>query len=145
MKLLVRTIVVSLLIFVAYIMISLARNASDQIEFNGRRYPSIEAARHAAGRLTGAEKGLQAIVADDIPFYCGHRLTVLTLVLGFYGPYDPVICFATEAESDQLYAKNRALEARYKQLAERFLPYVGYVGLAVVSAALFRAFRKSKR
>lgn len=145
MKLLGRPIVVLLLILLAYILIGLARNPSGQIEFNGHRYPSIDAARQAAGRLTGARDDLQTEPGEDVALFCGQRLTILALILGFYGLYDPMICFATEAESDQLYIENRALEARYKQFSERILPPVAFVSLAFVLVFVLRNFRKTKR
>lgn len=145
MKLLVRTIVVSLLILFAYVLIGLARNSTGQIEFNGHRYPSIDAARQAAGRLIGVRDNLQPETGEGVALFCGQRLTLLALTLGFYGPYDPMVCFASEAESDQLYAENRELEARYKQFSKGILPPVAFVSSAFISVFVLRKLRKTKR
>ncbi len=145
MKPLGRIILAFPLIFAVYALVSLAWNFPGGVEFNGRIYPSIAEARQAAVGLPAAVNAAQAKVADDLPFYCGQRLSIRALILGFYGPYDPMVCYTSEAESDQLYTENRALEARYKPFAEKVLPTMACASLLIVLATLFRRFRKRKR
>ena len=90
-----------------------------------------------------AKDDLQPETGKDVALFCGQRLTILALILGFYGPYDPMICFATKAESDQLYAENRALEAHYKEFSEKILPLLAIVSLVSVSVFALRHFRIS--
>ncbi|MCY4464677.1 MAG: hypothetical protein OXE46_03995 [Chloroflexi bacterium] len=127
-----KIIVASLFIFAVCALVMAGLIADRHIEFNGQVYSSIDSAKQAA-----AVNEVPAILGDDFPFYCGRRLTILSMILGFYGPYDPMVCFTTEAESDQLYAENRAFEARFKQYAERILPFAACAGLALLAALLF--------
>lgn len=123
--------------------IYLAYDGNAGIEFKGQIYPSLEAARQAAGGLAGL-----SAASDDVPLYCGHRLTLAVLVRGFYdGRYDPIVCFLTEAESDQLYAANRAFEAQHHPASTGIRGFLVFVlaGFVFMPPVLFPVGRKAKR
>lgn len=130
MKLLSRCVFFALLIYLIYTLVSVAQNTSAGIEFNGHIYQSLDAVQHAARNLLDPVAAPEAMPAGDIPLYCGHRNTIVILVRGYYdGRYDPVVCFTTEAERDQLYAENRAFAASREHL---IMAIRGFIVLLVV-------------
>ena len=96
---------------------SLAQNENAGIEFNGRIYQSLAEVRQASVNQSGASGASGGPYVGDSWLYCGVRLTESVLVRGHYdGRHDPVVCFTSEAKSDQLYAENRALRDRNQHL-----------------------------
>ena len=98
------------------VAIHTAQGQGAGIEYNGQVYQSFAEVREASASLVGAITqhggvGLSSgIPVNEIRLNCGVRLTSAVLARGHYdGRYDPVVCFTSEAESDQLYAGNLAL------------------------------------
>lgn len=130
MKLFSRNILVLLITF-SMISFSVGQNASAGIEFHGQIFQSFGAVRQAAANVSGsvssdgAPGASAGIRVEDIGLYCGIRLTTAVLARGYYdGSSDPVVCFTSESESDQLYADNRSIETGYKYLIWGFAAFV---------------------
>ncbi len=106
-------------------LIDVADGKTAGVEFNGKIYQSIDAAQQAARSLTDLDTDTENMSGGDVSLYCGQRLTIAKLIRGYYdGRYDPVVCFTSESESDQLYADNRSIETSYKYLIWGFAAFV---------------------